>query len=100
VAPARGSTAAVNVPLQGVAITTTNHGSPANVPVTATYNGTGTCPAGDGTIALGTSSNGVLNVALPYGTWTISATISGQNLSDNTVVLTPTAGDTALLNAS
>jgi prepilin-type N-terminal cleavage/methylation domain-containing protein len=100
VVPARGSTVAVNVPLQGVAITTTNHGSPANVPVTATYNGTGTCPGADGTIALGTSSNGVLNVALPYGTWTISATISGQNLSDNTVVLTPTAGDTALLNAS
>jgi prepilin-type N-terminal cleavage/methylation domain-containing protein len=100
VTPARGSTTAVNVPLQGVAITTTNQGLPANVPVTATYNGTGTCPAGDGTIALGTSSNGVLNVALPYGTWTISATISGQNLSDNTVVLTPAAGDTALLNAS
>lgn len=98
--PARGSTTALTVPLQGVAITTTAKGSPVNVPVTATYNGTGSCPGGDTTLQLGTSTNGVLNVALPYGTWTVNATINGQNLSDNTVSLTPTAGDTALLNAS
>lgn len=97
--PAKGSTTAVSVPLQGVAITTTNKGLPVNVPVTATYAGTGTCTSTDGTLNLGTSASGVLNVALPYGTWTLTAVINGQTVTD-VVVLSPTAGDTSLLNAS
>jgi prepilin-type N-terminal cleavage/methylation domain-containing protein len=97
--PSKGSTTSVDVPLQGVAITTTYQGFPVNVPVTATYSGTGTCTSSDGTLALGTSSSGVLNVALPYGQWTLNATINGLPVSD-VVVLSPTSGDTSLLNAS
>ena len=96
---AKGSTTAVTVPLQGVAITTTRLGLPVNVPVTATYAGTGTCALTDGTLSLGTTASGVLNVALPYGSWTLKATINGQQVTD-TVVLTPSSGDTSLLNGT
>ena len=54
--PAKGSTTAVTVSLQGVAITTTRVGTPTNtpvnVPVTATYTGAGTCSSTDGTLQL------------------------------------------------
>lgn len=73
--PAKGTTASTTAALQAVAITTTYLGAPVDVPVTATYSGSGSCPAGDGTLTLGTSSAGVLNSSLPYGTWTLSANI-------------------------
>jgi hypothetical protein len=70
-----------------------------NVAVTATYAGSGSCPAGDSVLNLGTSSLGVLNVALPYGNWTLKAQINGQTVTD-IVTLSPTAGDTSLLNGT
>jgi type II secretory pathway pseudopilin PulG len=97
--PARGSTTNVTVPLQAVAITTTLFNNAVNVPVTATYSGTGTCSSSDGNLTLGTSVNGVLNVAMPYGAWTINATINGKLVQD-TIILSPTAGDTAILNGT
>ena len=96
---ARASTTSASAALQAVAITTTRKGLPVNVAVTATYAGSGSCPAGDGVLNLGTSSLGVLNVSLPYGNWTLSTQISGQTVTD-IVTLSPTAGDTSLLNGT
>jgi type II secretory pathway pseudopilin PulG len=95
----RGSTTNADVNLQAVAITTTRLGFPVSTQVTATYAGSGTCPAGDNVLLLGTSSGGVLNVALPYGNWTLTATIGGQTVTD-VVTLSPTAGDSSLLNGT
>ena len=96
VTPTKGSTTVATIPLQGVAITTTLNNQAANVPVTATSLPAGGCLSTDGTIQLGTSAAGVLNVALPYGNWTLSATINGKVVQD-TITLTPTAGDTSIL---
>ena len=96
---AKGTTTSTTAALQAVAITTTRLGLPVNVAVTATYAGSGSCPAGDSVLNLGTSSLGVLNVALPYGNWTLKAQINGQTVTD-IVTLSPTAGDTSLLNGT
>ena len=75
--------------LQGLAITTTSKGVAVSVPVTAVA-GDGvtpvTCPSGDQNLTLGTSSGGALNSSIPYGTWTLRATINGQLVSDTITV--------------
>jgi len=95
VTPAKGSTTNVNAALQGLAITLTKNGNPVNAPVTATYAGTGSCPSGDNVINLGTSSGGVLNTSLPYGTWTISVNSGG--LTDSQLVTVGASGAVAVL---
>jgi protocadherin Fat 4 len=77
IVPTRGTTTTTTAALQGLAITTTDHGTPTSATVTATYAGTGTCPAGDSVIVLGTSAGGVLNASLPYGTWSLASTTVG-----------------------
>ena len=89
VTPAKGSTTDVDAALQGLAITTTYKGNAVSVPVTAVA-GDGvtavTCPSGDQNLTLGTSSGGALNSSIPYGTWTLRATINGQLVSDTITV--------------
>jgi hypothetical protein len=94
VIPAKGSTTSVNAALQGLAITLVKNGNPVNAPVTATYAGTGSCPAGDSVINLGTSAGGVLNTSLPYGNWTIS--VNGGGLTDSQLVSVGASGAVAL----
>jgi len=89
VKPAKGSTTNVDAALQGLAITTTYKGTPVSVPVTAVA-GDGvtpvTCPSGDQNLTLGTSAGGALNSSIPYGTWTLRATINSQLVSDTITV--------------
>ena len=97
VVPAKGSTVNVNAALQGIAITTTKNGLPVNVPVTATYAGTGSCPSGDTVINLGTSAFGVLNTSLPYGNWTIAVN-SGGLVDSSLITVTPSSAVPVLLD--
>ena len=89
VTPAKGSTTNVNAALQGLAITTSRKGTAVNVPVTAVA-GDGvtpvTCPSADQNLTLGTSSGGALNSSIPYGTWTLKATINGQVVTSTITV--------------
>jgi len=89
VIPAKGSTTNVDAALQGLAITTTYKGTPVSVPVTAVA-GDGvtpvTCPSGDQNLTLGTSAGGALNSSIPYGTWTLRATINSQLVSGTITV--------------
>ncbi len=89
--PAKGSTTATTAALQGLAITTTHLGVPTVAQVTATYAGSGICPAGDDVIDLGTSAGGVLNSSLPYGNWTLSTTIGTQTVTQSVTVTSSAA---------
>jgi type II secretory pathway pseudopilin PulG len=89
--PAKGSTTATTAALQGLAITTTRIGVPTVAQVTATYAGSGSCPAADNVIDLGTSAGGVLNSSLPYGNWTLSTIIGGQTVNSAVTVTSSAA---------
>ena len=80
--PTKGTTTSTTAALQGIAVTTTRLGLRQSAQVSATYAGPGSCPAGDSVLNLGTSSSlGTLNTSLPYGSWTLSTSIGGQNVS-------------------
>ena len=96
--PSKGSLTSTTAAMQGLAITTTKAGAPVNVAVTATYSGTGTCPAGDNVINLGTSAGGVLNASLPYGSWTISANLTGS--VPDPITVTPAGPIAVTLNGT
>ena len=102
VVPAKGSTTNVTAALQGLAITTTYKGNPVSVPVTAVA-GDGvtavTCPSGDQNLTLGTSAGGALNSSIPYGTWTLRATINGQVVS-STITVSATSPVAVTLNGT
>jgi hypothetical protein len=80
--PPRGSTTDVDADLQGLSLLTSRLGLPVTATVTATYAGTGTCPAGDNVLVLGTSDgSGELYTSLPYGSWTLSALIGTETVT-------------------
>jgi hypothetical protein len=80
--PPRGSTTNVDADLQGLSLLTSRLGVPVAATVTATYAGSGSCPAGDNVLVLGTSdSNGELYSSLPYGSWTLSAVIGIETVT-------------------
>ena len=80
--PAKGSTTDVDADAPGPLLLTSRARVPGQRDRHGHYAGSGSCPAGDSVLVLGTSDgSGDSTRSLPYGAWTLSAQISGQTVT-------------------
>ncbi len=79
VSPGGASSGTVTLPKVTVKTQTTTGGNRSNVAITATHASDAGCAGGESYSLGNTNSSGQLVVSLPYGLWTLTATLSGTS---------------------